>query len=108
MTITLTEPGRTETFPAFMAEAEPRLDVVSPEFACATDRVEYDPDPVVVAVQRQADAARAIGALVGDAVSRDADPQAWLFTQRARYVREGTCDPYAQLMLMRAGLLPQR
>lgn len=108
MTITLTDPGRTETSPAFTAAAEPRLDVVSPEFACAPHRVEYDPDPVIVAVQRQTDAAHAIGALFGDAVTRDADPQAWLFAERARYVREGSCDPYAQLMLMRAGLLPLR
>ena len=104
MTITLAAPERTESGPAFIAETEPRLDVVSPEFTCASDRVEYDPDPVVVAVQRQADAA----ARIVDTVSRDVDPQAWLFAQRARYVREGTCDPYAQLMLMRAGLLPVR
>lgn len=103
MTITLAAPERIES-PAFVADTEPRLGVVSPEFTCASDRVEYDPDPVVVAVQRQADAA----ARIVDAVSRDADPQAWLFAERARYVREGTCDPYAQLMLMRAGLLPLR
>ena len=58
---------------------------MSPEFTRGRDRVEYDPDPVVVAVQRQAEAA----SRVVDAVTREADPQAWLFAERARYVREG-------------------
>ena len=104
MTITLTAPDPTQTQTAFIADVEPRLDVVSPEFTRGRDRVEYDPDPVVVAVQRQAEAA----SRVVDAVTREADPQAWLFAERARYVREGACDPYAQLMLMRASLLPLR
>lgn len=37
-----------------------------------------------------------------------ADPQAWLFVQRARYLDEGHCDPYAEQMLRRMGLLPSR
>ncbi|GAB77401.1 hypothetical protein SAMN05421595_1232 [Austwickia chelonae] len=39
------------------------------------------------------------------AVARS-DPQQWLFAERARYVREGSCDPWAEQMLYRAGLLP--
>ncbi len=34
------------------------------------------------------------------------DPQGWLFAQRSRYLREGTCDPWAEQLLYRAGLLP--
>ncbi len=36
----------------------------------------------------------------------DADPQSWLFVQRARYLVQGYCDPYAEQMLRRMGLLP--
>ncbi|MBK7722896.1 MAG: hypothetical protein IPI32_11950 [Austwickia sp.] len=36
----------------------------------------------------------------------EADPQAWLFVQRAHYVSQGFCDPYAEQMLRRMGLLP--
>lgn len=104
MTITLTHPGRTDISAAFTTDAEPRTDVVSPEFACTADRVEYDPDPVVVAVQRHADATARVASTLRD----ETDPQAWLFAQRSRYLREGACDPYAQLMLLRVGLLPVR
>lgn len=34
------------------------------------------------------------------------DPQQWLFAQRARLQVEGMCDPWAEQMLYRAGLLP--
>ena len=50
-------------------------------------------------VQQQANAA-------ATAVAQ-ADPQGWLFAQRARYQREGCCDPWAEQMLARAGLLPR-
>ncbi|QQS00238.1 MAG: hypothetical protein IPK37_15300 [Austwickia sp.] len=36
------------------------------------------------------------------------DPQAWLFAERARHQRDGACDPWADQMLYRAGLLPTR
>lgn len=72
-----------------------------------SDEVDYDPDPVIVAVQRQAGAAaRAARAVDAPVDPRTVDPQAWLFAERARYRREGTCDPYAMLMLLRAGMLP--
>ncbi|MBW3086538.1 hypothetical protein KEM60_02761 [Austwickia sp. TVS 96-490-7B] len=35
-----------------------------------------------------------------------ADPQQWLFAQRERFRRDGVCDPWAEQMLYRAGLLP--
>lgn len=34
------------------------------------------------------------------------DPESWLFAQRARYAQTGWCDPYAEQMLRRAGMLP--
>ncbi len=37
-----------------------------------------------------------------------ADPQAWLFVQRAKFLTDGYCDPYAEQMLRRMGLLPRR
>lgn len=57
----------------------------------------HDVDPLAAAVERHAAAALT--------VLRLADPQAWLFLERSRYLAEGTCDPYAELMLRRAGFL---
>lgn len=54
-------------------------------------------DPVVDAAKRQGVAV--IGLL------RSTDPQAWLFAERARYKREGTCNPYAEQLLRQAGFL---
>lgn len=54
-------------------------------------------DPLAAAVERQA--AAALSAV------RAHDPEAWLFLERTRYLAEGTCDPYAELMLRRAGFL---
>lgn len=93
-----------------LAVEVPQLFAV-PEPATAT--VDYDPDPVIVAVQRQAAAASAAVTRVESVesvVGREpqVDTQAWLFAERARYRAEGTCDPYAMLMLMRAGMLPVR
>lgn len=39
-------------------------------------------------------------------IAGDADPESWLFVQRARYLSVGYCDPYAEQMLRRMGLLP--
>lgn len=39
-------------------------------------------------------------------IAEHADPQSWLFMQRARYLADGSCDPYAEQMLRRMGLLP--
>ena len=36
-----------------------------------------------------------------------ADPGQWLFAQRERFKRDGACDPWAEQMLYRAGLLPR-
>lgn len=36
----------------------------------------------------------------------DEDAQAWLFRERARYVETGICDPWAEHLLRRAGLMP--
>ncbi len=38
--------------------------------------------------------------------SCEVDPQAWLFAERARYRETGVCDPWAEHLLRRAGLLP--
>lgn len=54
-------------------------------------------DTVVDAVSRQGTA------VVG--VLRRADPQAWLFLERSRYVQTGACDPYAEQLLRRAGFI---
>lgn len=35
------------------------------------------------------------------------DPQDWLFAERERYRRLGSCDPWAEQMLRRAGMLPR-
>lgn len=48
-------------------------------------------------------AARQGTAVVG--ILRRTDPQAWLFAERARYLRTGVCDPYAEQLLRRAGFL---
>lgn len=39
-------------------------------------------------------------------IRSEGDPQTWLFVQRARYLAQGHCDPYAEQMLRRMGLLP--
>ena len=57
------------------------------------------------ALDRQADAARAMTLGVTGGGASQTDPQAWLFTQRAHYREHGYCDPYAELMLRRAGFL---
>lgn len=54
-------------------------------------------DLVVDAAERQG------AAVIG--VLRRTDPQAWLFAERARYLRSGSCDPYAEQLLRRAGFL---
>ncbi|WP_168581845.1 hypothetical protein [Gephyromycinifex aptenodytis] len=54
-------------------------------------------DPVVQAAARQGVAV--IGLL------RRTNPQAWLFAERARYLRDGTCNPYAEQLLRQAGFL---
>ena len=54
-------------------------------------------DLVVDAAERQG------AAVIG--VLRRTDPQAWLFAERARYLRAGSCDPYAEQLLRRAGFL---
>lgn len=41
-------------------------------------------------------------------VAPGGDPQGWLFAERSRFLREGTCDPWAAQMLAKAGLLPRR
>lgn len=102
------------------ARLHPQLPLEAPRLESApasepVDCVEYDTDPVVVAVQRQAAASRAATLQAAPqgmgSTNESSDPydtQQWLFAERARYLREGTCDPYAQLMLMRAGLLTPR
>lgn len=62
-------------------------------------------DPLTEAVERQAAAARAAMQAVDRAIERAVDPSAWLFAERRRYLTEGTCDPYAEMMLRRAGFL---
>lgn len=57
----------------------------------------FGDDHVTEAVARQSNAVREVAETV--------DPQAWLFLQRARFLTEGTCDPYAAAMLHRAGFL---
>ncbi len=111
MTITLID-HPTQLHPTAPLEA-PRLE--SAPAGEPLDCVDYDPDPVVVAVQRQAAASCAATRETGSPVLGSTNPvaepydtQRWLFAERARYLREGTCDPYAQLMLMRAGLLTPR
>lgn len=54
-------------------------------------------DLVVDAAERQG------AAVIG--VLRRTDPQAWLFAERARYLRTGSCDPYAEQLLRRAAFL---
>lgn len=44
-------------------------------------------------------------AWVATAVSTT-DPQGWLFRERARYQRDGQCDPWAENMLRRVGMFP--
>lgn len=51
-------------------------------------------------------AARASEQVADEKTLRDADPQAWLFAQRTRHLTYGFCDPYAEQMLRRMGLLP--
>lgn len=36
------------------------------------------------------------------------DPQVWLFRERSRFLSTGLCDPWAEHLLRRAGLLPNR
>ena len=48
-------------------------------------------------------AARQGHAVVG--ILRRTDPQAWLFAERARYLRTGSCDAYAEQLLRSAGFL---
>ena len=48
-------------------------------------------------------AARQGATVVG--ILRRTDPQAWLFAERALYLRSGSCDPYAEQLLRRAGFL---
>lgn len=73
----------------------------APAFLTAADSAapcpDYDVDPYALAVQCQA--AAALSAV------RTTDPETWLFLERARYLAEGSCDPYAELMLRRAGFL---
>lgn len=54
-------------------------------------------DLVVDAATRQGDDAAG--------VVRRVDPQAWLFSERSRYLTTGSCDPYAEQMLRAAGFL---
>ncbi len=114
MTITLPSPCSTDVSIDVAATTEgtptlgvaPAVDVrpalhaaaASADLECQAGDVDCGggPDPILAAVGRQADTVRRM------------DPQAWLFAERARYARHGVCDPYAQLVLLRAGLLPQR
>lgn len=82
--------------PAPQAHPARSADAAEPLFLADPSPVGID-DPVVAAVDRQAAAARA--------ALRAVDPQAWLFAERTRYLSEGTCDPYAELMLRRGGFL---
>ncbi|GAB97671.1 hypothetical protein BJY21_003917 [Kineosphaera limosa] len=119
MSITVIDlPAETIGAPQLAVEL-PRLSA-HPQPGPAT--IDYDTAPVVQAVQRQAAAASAVARrftgetagpeqLAGQPVGRpdrEVDPQTWLFAERARYREQGTCDPYAMLMLLRAGMLPTR
>ena len=46
------------------------------------------------------------GEPAGSAQASTMDPQDWLFAQRARYQSHGSCNPWAEQMLYRAGMLP--
>lgn len=105
MSITVIDhPTYSPTDPQLPAEFTGHGGLSQPEATAA----EYDTDPIFVAVQRQAAPASAAARRVTSGECDAVDPQAWLFAERSRYREQGTCDPYAMLMLMTAGLLPVR
>jgi len=71
--------------------------------AAHEERTTRAPHPIAMGDLVVDAAARQGTAVIG--VLRRTDPQAWLFAERARYLRTGSCDAYAEQLLRRAGFL---
>ena len=90
-------PGAPHT-PCRAGEVHPTADAGG-----ARSETAADPD-LYARVNQQAAWVSVVVATAAGAV----DPQDWLFAERARFQRTGRCDPWAEQMLMRAGLFPSR